>query len=162
MSQPPIFPLILLQSLVDKLSLQHVVPSPTRDTNRSSITIDNAYISDSLTLISCVTLPPIERSDHNCVSVSLWVSPPPLPKTFRRKVWLYKRADFHSANHTLSCIPPSFFPDKDVNIFWQQWAELFLTTMSHSSPASPSRTAETSHIFLKSCSGFEKPFFLKK
>jgi len=125
----------LLQSLVDKLSLQQVVSSPTRDTNRSSTIIGHAYISDSLTLISCVTLPPIEGSDHNCVSVSLRVSPPPLPKTFRRKVWLYKRADFDSANHTLSCIPPSFFPDKDVNVFWQQWADLFLTTMSSFIPS---------------------------
>ena len=120
----------LLQSLVDKLSLQQVVSSPTRVTNRSSTTIDHAYISDSLTFNSCVTLPPIEGSDHNCILVSLGVSPPPLPKTSRRKVWLYKRADFDSANRSLSCIPSFFFPGKDVNAFWQQWADLFLTTMS--------------------------------
>ena len=119
-----------ISSIMDKISLRQIVSEPTRCTITSTPTvIDHVYLSEKLNFSSCNILPPIGGSDHNCVFVSLQLSTPKL-KTARRQVWLYKKADFDSANDSLQRIPSSMFQDDDVDNFWSQWYDLYMTTMS--------------------------------
>ena len=119
-----------ISSIMDKISLRQIVSEPTRCTITSTPTvIDHVYLSEKLNFSSCNILPPIGGSDHNCVFVSLQLSTPKL-KTARHQVWLYKKADFDSANDSLQRIPSSMFQDDDVDNFWSQWYDLYMTTMS--------------------------------
>ena len=119
-----------ISSIMDKISLRQIVSEPTRCTITSTPTvIDHVYLSEKLNFSSCNILPPIGGSDHNCVSVSLQLSTPKLKST-RRQVWLYKKADFVSVNDSLHRIPSSMFPDDDVDNFWSQWYDLYMSTMS--------------------------------
>ena len=124
----------LLKSISDTHGLIQTVTEPTRTTDHSSTIIDHVYLSESLnhSLSSCHTLPPIEGSDHKTICVSLNLHPQKL-RLAKRKVWLYKKADFDTANLTQQCIPTSFFPD-DVDGFWSQWYDLFMTTMTDCIP----------------------------
>ena len=122
-----------IQSISDKLSLKQVITAPTRVTPTTSTIIDHVYLSENLSLSSCNILPPLSGSDHNSVAVSLQLFPP-YKKATRRKIWLYQNADFETANDTLQCFPSALFPDDDVNAYWTQWFDLFMTTMDKCIP----------------------------
>ena len=79
--------------------LKQVVTTATRTTPTSS-TVSNGFSHSH-----CTDLPPLPGSDHNILQISLTASRVPHPRRSRRKVWLYKQADFDTANSTLQCLP---------------------------------------------------------
>ena len=87
-----------LHSIQDKLNLRQVVSEPTRSTISTDTLLDPSMLS------SCMTEPPLDGSDHNSLRLDLRLSPPHKKKVGRR-VWLYKQANFESANNLLLCTP---------------------------------------------------------
>ena len=55
-------------------------------------------------------------------------------KSIKRKVWLFKKADFKEANHILQIVPVDSLPASDVDNLWTQWRDFFMITMQHSIP----------------------------
>ena len=127
--------LSLINSIQDKFGLQQVVTEPTRTSSTSETIIDHAYLADKAMLSSCETEPPLEDSDHRSISLKLHLLPP-RGKRVRRKVWIYKQADFDTANDTLQCLPSDIYLDNsnDIDSFWIKWRDFFLATMSSCIP----------------------------
>ena len=115
----------ILNSIEGKLGLSQVVTTPTRTTSTTAPIIDHVYISDRLTLSRCSDLPPLPGSDHNMLQVSISNGNTPLAKSNRRKIWLYKDADFDAACKTLECLPASIFSTNSVNDIWVEWSDVF-------------------------------------
>ena len=123
-----------LNSIVDKQGLTQVVTSPTRSTSTSATLIDHVYLSEELSHSSCNIAPPLHDSDHSSICLHLDTPPPRLRKAVR-KVWLYKQADFETANTTLQCLSSDSFPANDINSLWTQWYDFFMTTISQTIPS---------------------------
>ena len=132
----------LLHILEDKLGLKQVVTTATRTTPTSSTIIDHIYVSNGLSHSHCTDLPPLPGSDHNILTASR-------VRRSCRKVWLYKQADFDTANSTLQCLPTTLFSMEDVNDFWAEWSAVFMTVMKDTIPTK----------FIKVC--FLVPFRLR-
>ena len=68
-----------MRDLAGKFNFTQVVTEPTRCTNVFSSMINHVYLSEASLLQSCLTLPPLGSSDHNCLLVKLnWSIPPPV------------------------------------------------------------------------------------
>ena len=126
--QHPLFPSLL--HLEDKFGLVQVVTSDTRCSLHSSTLIDHVYLSEGVAKqhYQCDTLPPVNSSDHRTLSITIHLKPPLQAKHQPRKLWLYKKADFDSAKHSLKCIPTCSLPD-DPQSLWTMCVNLFLATM---------------------------------
>ena len=91
-----------MRDLPGKFNFTQVVTEPTRCTNVSSSIIDHVYLSEASLLQSCLTLPPLGSSDHNCLLVKLnWSIPPPVK--YKRTIWFTKEL-------TLTLFPRSLKP----------------------------------------------------
>ena len=108
-----------------------MVSEPTSSTDTL---IDLAYLSDLSMLTSCTIEPPLDGSDHCSLRLCLRLSPP-RKKRVRRRVWLYRQADFESANNLLQSTPSSIIHDNDIDNFSVKWRDLFLTTMTSRIPS---------------------------
>ena len=108
-----------LSSIQYKFGLKQAVTSPTRESATSATLIDHIYVSEHLP----------NTSDHNSVLLRLNKTTTPPSKSHRRKIWLYKKADFDEANSTLQCLSADSFPSEDVNTLWSQWLDFFMNTM---------------------------------
>ena len=124
-----------LSSIQYKFGLKQAVTSPTRESATSTTLIDHIYVSEHLTNTSCSVQPPVPGSDHNSVLLRLKKTTIPPSKSHRRKIWLYKKADFDEANATLQCLSADSFPSEDVNILWSQWLDFFMNTMTQAIPS---------------------------
>ncbi len=102
-----------LESIKSKHGLEQVITSPTRLTENTSTTIDHVYLSEHLS--------------STCHTAS--------SKPCRRKIWLYKRADFSSANDILMSYPSEELPANEINTMWANWYNRFMTTMTTSIPS---------------------------
>ena len=120
---------------MDKFGLKQVVSAPTRSTQNSGTLIDHVYISDQLSCSSCTIQPPVHGSDHNATLLSLNRPSSATKKTFRRQVWLYKQADFQTANSLFQCFSSDSLPANDVDSLWTQWLDYFMTTTSQTIPS---------------------------
>ena len=123
-----------LDSIQDKFGLKQVITVPTRSTSNTSSLIDHVYLSDQLSCQSFTIQPPLHGSDHNTILLSLNKPLPPPKKVHCRKIWLYKQADFETANSSLSRFPNVFLPVNDVDFHWCQWYNFFMTTISQNIP----------------------------
>ena len=156
-SSHPLLP--ILNSIEDKLDLKQVVTTATCTTSTSSTIIDHIYISNNITHSHCTDLPPLLGSDHNILQISLANNSVPHPKRSRRKVWLYKQADFDTANATLQCLPTSMYSADDVNNFWAEWSDVFMTVIADTIPTKcikpkskvPYLTDDLIHLVRKKC-----------
>ena len=136
-----------------------MVSTPTRITPTTSTIIDHIYVTDSLSHSRCSDLPPLPGSDHNMLLFSVTNSHVPLPKRNCRKVWLYKEADFGSAEETLQCLPTSIFSTDNVNNFWVEWSDIFKTVIEETIPTKvikprtkvPYLTDDLLHLVKKKC-----------
>lgn len=136
-----------------------MVDTATRTTTTSSTIIDHIYISSDLSHSSCINLPPLLGSDHNTLQLTLTNRHVPTHNNRRRKIWLYKSADFETANSTLKCLPTAIFSDDDVNKFWTEWYDVFMTVMAETIPTKqikpktkvPYLTTELLHLVRKKC-----------
>ena len=122
-----------LSSIQYKFGLKQAVTSPPRESATSAATlIDHIYVSEHLPNTSCSVQPPVPGSDHNSVLLRLNKT---TSKSHRRKIWLYKKADFDEANSTLQCLSADSFPSEDVYTLWSQWLDFFMNTMSQTIPS---------------------------
>ena len=124
----------ILLSIEDKLGLKQIVSNPTRTTSTSSTLIDHIYVSNRTQHSPCVSLPPLEGSDHDTLHVTLKNCRPSSRKSKHRKVWLYKQADFDTANTMLQCLPTALYSMDDVNSFWREWYDIFSTVIAETIP----------------------------
>ena len=131
----------LSKSLIDFtncLGLNQIICEPTHFSHSGSPSlIDLVFVSSDLSCPSRV-LPPISSSDHLFILLSLPLvrKDPDLRPTNGRKVWLYNKADFYSANLLLSSIPwKSLDSQTDVNYSWFIFKEIFLDVMKHTIPS---------------------------
>ena len=126
---PHINPCFLpMRDLAGKFNLTQVVTEPTRCANDFSSLIDHVYLSDASLLQSCLTLPPLCSSDHNCLLVKLNRSIPP-PVKYKRTIWFYQRADFDSASEELEDLDCDN-TQSDINYLWSNWKDSFLNVMT--------------------------------
>ena len=154
----------ILLSIEDKLGLKQVVSTPTRVTPTSSSLIDHIYISEHQTYSPCVCLPPLMGSDHDTLKISLTNRQTSRQPSKRRKVWLYKQADFETANNTLQCLPTSIYSQNDVNTFWVEWLDVFMTIIDETIPSKqikpktkvPYLTADLLYLVRKKCRLFKQ------
>ena len=112
-----------------------MVSAPTRSTQNPATLIDHVYISDQLSCSSCTIQPPVHGSDHNAILLSLNRPQFATKKPSHRQIWLYKQADFQTANSLLQCFSSHSLPANDVNSLWTQWLDYFMTTMSQTIPS---------------------------
>ena len=149
----------ILNSIEDKMGLKQVVSIATRTTSTSSTIIDHIYVSNDLTHSQCTNLPPLLGSDHNILQISITNRQAPHPRRNRRKVWLYKQADFDTANTTLQCLPSSIYSKDDVNTFWTEWSDVYMTVITETIPTKqikpktkvPYLIDELLHLVRKKC-----------
>ena len=97
-----------LGSMSNKFVLKQIVSSPTRVSKHSCSIIDHIYLLENLVMLSCAIQPPIKSSDHYSIFFNLEVASPS-SKLVRRKVWLYNKAYFFTANNTLRAFPTALF-----------------------------------------------------
>ena len=120
------------------LGLNQIICEPTHFSHTGSPSlIDLVFVPSDLSCPSRV-LPPISSSDHLSILFSLpLVRKDPDPRqTNGSKVWLYNKADFHSANLLLSSIPwKSLLSQNDVNYSWLIFKEIFLDVMKRTIPS---------------------------
>ena len=126
---------LILSSITHKLNLKQVVSSPTKTTATSATLIDHIYLSDDLSHSSCAILPPLHDSDHSSIHLSLRKPSPMSKRAPRRKIWLYKQADFESANEALQCLSSKSFPASNIDSLWSQWYDFYMTVISQSIPS---------------------------
>ena len=126
---------LLTNSTADKLGLRQVVSSPTRTTDKSSTLINHVYLSEVLTHSSCCIQPPLHVSDHSTIHVCLSNPHPSYKRVPRRRVWLYKLADFEAANTILQCLFSNSLPANDIDSLWSQWFDCYMTAISHTVPS---------------------------
>lgn len=136
-----------LSSIHYKFGLKQAVTSPTRESATSATLIDHIYmyVSEHLPNTSCSVQPPVPGSDHNSVLLRLNKTTTPPSKGHRRKIWLYKKADFNEANSTLRCLSADSFPTEDVNTLWSHWLDFFMNTMTQAIPSKSLNIGIVSH-----------------
>ncbi|KAK6171667.1 hypothetical protein SNE40_018109 [Patella caerulea] len=85
-------------------NLSNTITKPTRITEISSTSLDPIIISNSINYITADTLEvPINISDHFATFIHLDIHTYH-NKSFQRKIYLYKRANFRQLNHDISNI----------------------------------------------------------
>ena len=126
-----------LYDLLDCFSLVQVVPEPTHTSPAGTTSlIDLALISNSSMLSSCAVVPPLGRSNHKGVQLSLkWRTSNPR-RTKPRKVWRYNQADFEPANSILSSVDWADFLSQsdDIDQVWEKWKDKFMSVMEQCIP----------------------------
>ena len=128
-----------LLDLTNCLGLKQIICEPTHFSHVGSPSlIDLVFVPSDFSCPSYV-LPPISSSDHLSIlfSVPLAHSVKHSPSASRfRKVWLYNKANFDSANLLLSSLPwDSLFSSNDVNFCWSIFKEAFLEVMRRTIPS---------------------------
>ena len=118
-------------SSTPSLGLKQVVDIATRITSTSS---SHIYVSSDLTHSECVNLPPLPESDNNTLQITLTSHHIPQRKSKRMKIWIYKKADFDTANSTLKWLPSSIFSSDNVNNYCAEWSDVFTTVMTETIP----------------------------
>ena len=122
-----------LLDLTNSLNLNQLVQEPIHFSYSGSPSlIDLVFIPSDLPS-SIFILTPVSSSDH----LSLQFTIPTSYKTKHsptgsgyRKVWIYKNADFASANLILSSTPwDDLFSSQDINVCWPIFKEAFLEVM---------------------------------
>ena len=128
-----------LLDLTNCLGLKQIICEPTHFSHVGSPSlIDLVFVPSDFSCPSYVH-PPISSSDHLSIlfSVPLAHSVKHSPSASRfRKVWLYNKANFDSANLLLSSLPwDSLFSSNDVNFCWSIFKEAFLEVMRRTIPS---------------------------
>lgn len=106
--------------------MNNVIQEPTRVTNQTATLIDPVLISSSVTALDSGVLDvPDNISDHHAtyIHISFKMAQPPI---YKRKVWLYGRADFNKLNNLINQFDWSFIVSNPVNISCKLFTETFL------------------------------------
>ena len=104
-----------LLGITASFGLSQMVNNATRCTSSTSTLIDHVYVSSPAMLTSMSVCAPLGTSDHNCINLHTSLSKPRSRPT-RRRVWLYKKANFDAMNeYLLERLEPASPLDADVN-----------------------------------------------
>ncbi len=116
-----------LHSLISTFSLTQTVPKPTHLGSHGGSLIDLVFLSQPNRLSYCSTIPPLENSDHQGVSVKLkWRVSSKQLTAKSRTIWRYKYADFRSACHLLDKTNWDQILPEYVNTAWDLWQQEFM------------------------------------
>lgn len=130
-----------LLSLVSSFCLTQIVNEPTRVTLTSETLIDLFFVSPTIVVQSCITIPPLANADHLGLSIKLSLA----AKNFKpstslpRKIWRYSRADWDRAIELIDCIEWDSLLQKQANEYWCTWKNDFLQIMEMSIPHATAR-----------------------
>ena len=106
---------------------------PTRISNSTSSLIDLIFVSSSVNVILCTTIPPLANADH--CGLHLIISTKSCrnrSKRVIRKIWRYDQADFDQAMELLDSVEWNsiLLPDDvSVDAYWSTWKRCFLQIM---------------------------------
>ncbi|OWF47171.1 RNA-directed DNA polymerase from transposon BS [Mizuhopecten yessoensis] len=114
--------------IISSFSLSNVILEPTRIGQTRSSLLDPIFLSDSLSCIDSSVIN-IDRtvSDHQGCIVSVEL-PCAFKSVYKRKVWLYKRADFVTLNNLISQYDwnGSFLNCESVDIACETFTNVFI------------------------------------
>ena len=82
-------------------NLVEVVSEPTHVTNYSSTLIDPIFVSSTVSVQSCKTVPSLANADHFGLWLVFSTAAPKRLKTVNRQIWQYSLADFDRADEIL-------------------------------------------------------------
>lgn len=134
----------LQHTIASSLCLTQVVTEPTCLSSTSNSLIDLVFVSASINVLSCTTIPALANSDHHglCTSIAAGCSKAK-PKRRQRKVWRYSHANFERASELLVNTDwDSLFDSGDVNVCWANWKSRFLEVMMECIPQSTLRSRQ--------------------
>ena len=117
-------------------NLSNVITVPTRVTHLTATLLDPILISDSLNSLNEGTIDvPSEISDHRCTYIYLPFTTVENPNV-KRKVWLYKHADFNKLNDRISNTDWSFINNNDcINYICETFTYLITKYMDECIPS---------------------------
>ncbi len=112
-----------------------VVNKPTRMTSTSSMLIDLLFCNDPEFLHRIQVTSELGASDHCSISCCITLLCP-ATVVYRRKVWLYQKADFDTLNEALeaSLPPEAVLTRGDVNGTWPLLYTAFMDTVCRHVP----------------------------
>ena len=119
-----------LLNIVSQNNLFQLINEPTRSTEYTNSLLD-LIITDSPGLVlDSGTLPPISNSDHAVIYAKLALSFP-RERSFYRRIWKFKNANFIDLNECLSSAPwdTGFLTFDDINDITSFWFDLFVDTL---------------------------------
>ena len=119
-----------LLSVVSSFNLTQIVSEPTRVTESSSTLIDLIFVSPTVIVKQCSTLPPLANADHYGLQLIVSTkSQMKRSKPVTRRIWRYTLADFDRAAELFDTIEwTNLLPD-NVDAFWSAWKTYFLQIM---------------------------------
>ena len=115
---------------MSSFNLTQIVSEPTRVTESSSTLIDLIFVTPTVIVKYCSTLPPLANADHYGLQLIMTTkSPVKRSKPVSRRIWRYTLADFDRAAELLDTIEwTNLLPD-NVDDFWSAWKTYFLQIM---------------------------------
>ena len=119
-----------LLSVVSSFNLTQIVSEPTRVTGSSSTLIDLIFVTPTVIVKHCSTLPPLASADHYGLQLIMSTKAQvKRSKPVTRRIWRYALADFDRAAELLDTIEwTNLLPD-NVDAFWSAWKTYFLQIM---------------------------------
>ena len=131
-----------LLSVVSFFNLSQVVKEPTRVASTYSTLIDLIFVSPSVCVNQCHTIPPLANSDHLGLHLDISsVLPPKRMKPVIRQIWRYALGDFEKAAELLETIEWSRTANtNDVDSYWSDWKSYFLQVMEICIPSVKAKT----------------------
>ena len=114
-----------LKGLTSSFGLTQLVTEATRVTDTSSTLIDHAYTSNPSVCSGVSVEAPLGSSDHNSIVVHLSYAKCK-PKSVKRRIWLYQRADFEGLNDYLMDSLTDTPLNVDVNDQWNNFKNSLL------------------------------------
>ena len=115
---------------MSSFNLTQIVSEPTRVTGSSSTLIDLIFVTPTVIVKHCSTLPPLANADHYGLQLIMSTKAQvKRSKPVTRRIWRYALADFDRAAELLDTIEwTSLLPD-NVDAFWSAWKTYFLQIM---------------------------------
>ena len=126
----------LYTEFMASFSLSQVVDSPTHfSSSGQPSTIDLVFVSNLHYLSNCSVIPQLANSDHLGLLVAMQHHHHPATSACRRRIWLYKHANFERANDLLCDIDPNdILIPSDIQLSWSHFKAAFLSVMEQCIP----------------------------
>ena len=131
-----------LVSIMSSFNLHQIVSEPTRISNLCSTLIDLIFVSSSVFVKQCNTIPSLANADHLGLHLDISSSSVPAkPKPVAKKIWRYNLGDFERAAELLESVEWSLMiPPGSVDSYWSHWKAYFLQIMELCIPCVHTKT----------------------
>ena len=119
-----------LEEITSSFGLTQVVDEPTHITDTSSTLIDHVYMSNPAVCSGVSVEAPLGSANHNSIVVQLSFVKCK-PRSVKRRVWLYQKADFEGLNdHLMDSLPDKLHSTMDVNNHWECFQDTIMSGAS--------------------------------